>query len=171
MILKLAAATAMIFAAAAPAEAATTITPGSYQGYIYISSSNDPKNACAKIGISQGTTTLGIANVRGAGKPMYLTELFTYTQEGASPTSEVEVFVDYVFHNFPQTISDPVTYNGPARGNSPLTEGVDLRWTGGTLNTIGPYQFKLTASKITVTRDKTLLCTASLDAVFLATGF
>jgi hypothetical protein len=168
MIQKLAVAGAIIVAAAAPA-AAATITPGYYQSQIYISAIKDPKNACADIGLVQGVSQPGVADVRGAGKPMYLTEMFTVQPPTASSAQEV-VFVDYVFHDFPQTITDPVTYDGPARGTSPVTQGVSLRWTGGTLNTLTPNQFKLTASQITVTRDKTRLCTASIDAVFEATG-
>lgn len=168
MIQKLAAAAAIIVAATAPA-AATTITPGYYESHIYVVSSNDPNKACAGIGLIQGDTVNGFAVVHGAGKPMFLTEMFTFAPGGGPSATEV-IFLDYTFHNFPQTITGPVPYNGTAEGSSPFTNGISLRWTGGTLNTIKADQFKFKAANVTVTRGGTLLCTASFDAVFLANG-
>jgi hypothetical protein len=169
MIQKLAAVTAIIIAATAPA-AAGTITPGYYQSNIFIVSSNDPNQACAEIGFVQGYTVAGFAVVHGAGKPMFISEMFTYTPKGASATEEV-VFLDFTFHNFPQTITGPVPYDGTAEGSSPFTSGISMQWTGGTLNTIKSDQFKFKAANVTIKRGGTLLCTASFDAAFLATGF
>jgi hypothetical protein len=162
---------AMICAAAAPAAADTTITPGFYESGLYVVSSNDPDNACFDIGFEPGHYARGVAEVRGAGKPIYLSELFYTTPPPSSSTLPSVVFVDYTFHNIPQALTDPVTYDGPARGTSPPTSGISLRWSGGTLNTIGTNQFKLTASTITVTKDRKLMCTMSIDTVFLATGY
>jgi hypothetical protein len=171
MIQKMAAAAAMICASAASAAADTTITPGFYETGLYVVSSNDPNKACFDIGFEPGYYAQGVAEVRGAGKPLYISEVFYTTPPANSSALPSVVFVDYIFHNIPQAISDPVTYDGPARGSSPTTNGVSLRWTGGTLNTIATNQFKLTASNISVTKDKKLLCTMSIDTVFLATGY
>lgn len=172
MIQKTAVAAAMMCAATATASAAdtTSITPGYYESGLYIVSSNDPNKACFDIGFEPGYYARGVAEVGGAGKPISISELFYTTPPTGSSMLPSIVFVSYRFHNIPQTLTDPVTYDGPARGSSPPTSGVSLRWTGGTLNTIGTNQFKLTASSITVTKDRKLLCTMSVDTVFLTTG-
>jgi hypothetical protein len=165
MIQKLAAAAAIIIAAMGPA-AASTITPGYYNSYMYVVSTSDPNQSCAKIGFVQGHYVEGIAVVHGAGKPMFITEMFTTTVAG---TNEV-VFLDYTFHNFPETITGPVPYNGTAQGSSPITNGISIHWTNGTLNTIKSDQFKFKAPNVTIKRGETLLCTASFDSAFLASG-
>ena len=172
MIQKMAVAAAMFCAATATATAAdtTSITPGYYQSALYVVSSNDPNKACFDLGFEPGYSARGVAEVGGAGKPISISELFYITPPSGSTSLASIVFVDYRFHNIPQTLSDPVTYDGPARGSSAQTSGVSLRWAGGTLNTIGTNQFKLTASNITVTKDRQLLCTMSVDTLFLTTG-